>query len=373
MPQRFFNTAGPCNPEWHYTVDPLPRLPEIQDLIETKSYFVLHAPRQTGKTTYLYAMMHKLNAEGVYTALQVNIQPAASGRDPAHAMQLAAAAIERQAKLYLPDLELPPDMEGLAWETRDNLQSYLSLWAQTCPKPIVLFVDEADSLLDDLFLALLRQLRAGFEARPRAFPQSIGLVGLRDVRDYKIRIRPDSASLGTGSPFNVKTESLFMDLFTEANVNTLMDQHQQETGQVFNLEVRAEVFRLTQGQPWLTNALLRQIVAKILKNDFSRPITLDHVTQAREQLIQRRDTHLDSLVDKLREERVRPLVVAIINGVIPDFDDFNDSVRYCRDLGIIAPKPPVRFANPIYRSSTAVIPRPGWAGMIFGRWAASFS
>lgn len=354
MSRRFFNTAGPCNPDWHYMVDPLPRLPEIQGLIETKSYFVIHAPRQTGKTTYLYAMMHKLNAEGVYTALQVNIQPAASGRDPAHAMQIAAASIERQARLFLPADEHPPDVEGLAWETKDNLQSYLSLWAQTCPKPIVLFIDEADSLLDDLFLALLRQLRAGFEARPGAFPQSIGLVGLRDVRDYKIRIRPDSVSLGTGSPFNIKTDSLFMDMFSEADVNTLMDQRQQETGQVFNPEVRAEVFRLTQGQPWLTNALLRQVVEKILLNDVTRPVTLDHVVQAREQLILRRDTHLDSLVDKLREDRVRGIVTAIIAGSSYETDRFNDDLSYIQDLGLVTRNPPIRFANPIYQE---IIPR----------------
>ena len=55
---RFFNTAGPCNPNWHYTVDPLPRLSGIRELIDGQHYFVIHAPRQTGKTTYLYALMH---------------------------------------------------------------------------------------------------------------------------------------------------------------------------------------------------------------------------------------------------------------------------------------------------------------------------
>lgn len=79
---RFFNTAGPCRPEINYTVNPLPRLPEVRDLIDGEHYFVIHAPRQTGKTTFLYVMMHTLNREGRYTALQVNVQPSASGRDP---------------------------------------------------------------------------------------------------------------------------------------------------------------------------------------------------------------------------------------------------------------------------------------------------
>ena len=99
---RFFNTAGPCNPDWHYTVDPLPRLSGIRELIDGKHYFVIHAPRQTGKTTYLYALMHALNREGRYTALQVNIQSAASGRDPQDAMRIAAMAMYDQALRFLP-------------------------------------------------------------------------------------------------------------------------------------------------------------------------------------------------------------------------------------------------------------------------------
>ena len=320
MSRRFFNTAGPCRPELHYTVDPLPRLPKVRDLIESQNYFVLHAPRQTGKTTFLYAMMHQLNSEGRYTALQVNIQPAASGRDPDHAMQIAATCIYAQAERFLPPAEMPPDYRIFDWQLENGLKAYLAQWSKSCPKPIVFFVDEADSLMDDLFLTLLRQLRAG------------------------------SNSMGTGSPFNIKTESLFMDVFTKAEVNTLMDLHQQETGQVFSPEVRAELYRLSQGQPWLmTNALLNQIVSAILKNDFSLTISISHVTQAREELIRRRDTHLDSLVDKLHEDRIRAIITAIMAGTIFESDRFNDDLAYVQDLGLITHKPPIRFANPIYQ------------------------
>ncbi len=349
---KFFNTAGACQPDIHYTVNPLPRLVGIRELIDGRHYFIIHAPRQTGKTTYLYALMHQLNGEGKYTALQVNIQAAASGRDAEHAMQIAAATIYRQATRYLPTSERPPVVNDET--TQFGLQGYLSQWASHNPKPLVLFLDEADSLQDELFLALLRQLRSEFEARPTGFPQSIALVGLRDVRDYKIRLRPDRNSLGTGSPFNVKTKSLFMLGFTEAEVNALLDQHTQETGQRFSADVTREIYRLTQGQPWLTNALANQIVSDVLKNDYSQPITLAHVIQAKEELIQRRDTHLDSLIDKLREPSVKRVMTAIMNGDAPSFDDLNEAISYTRDLGLIAPKPPVRFANPIYQE---IIPR----------------
>ncbi len=73
--QRYFNTTGPCFPEWHYMVPPLPRLKGVERLIEQGQYFVIHAPRQSGKTTYLYALMDKLNREGRYIRAGVEAAP----------------------------------------------------------------------------------------------------------------------------------------------------------------------------------------------------------------------------------------------------------------------------------------------------------
>ncbi|TAE46343.1 MAG: ATP-binding protein, partial [Bacteroidetes bacterium] len=95
--------------------------------------------------------------------------------------------------------------------------------------------------------------------------------------------------------------------------------------------------------------IANEIVAERLKNDYSQPITPDMVEKAKEALIAQRQTHLDSLVDKLKEPRVRQIVLSIINGESPIFDDYNDAIRYCRDLGIVTQKSPVQFANPIYR------------------------
>ena len=357
MTKKFFNVAGPCQPDIHYMVDPLPRLTGVKELIDRREYFILHAPRQTGKTTYLYALMHELNKEGRYTALQVNIQEAASGASPEKAMKIAAGAIHLQAEKYLPRDERPENITEISqeeFEKGHQLRGYLKRWCRKNSKPVILFIDEADSLLDDLFLALLRQLRSGFEGRPESFPQSVALVGLRDIRDYKIRIRAERESMGTGSPFNVKSKSLFMDGFTYEEVCSLLDEHTKETGQVFRPEIRDEIFRLSQGQPWLTNALANQIVFEILRDDHAKEITLDHVMQAKEQLIRRRDTHLDCLIDKLNESKIKPLAEAIISGNAPHFDTLNDAVAYARDLGLIAPSPPVRFANPVYQE---IIPR----------------
>ncbi len=70
---RFFNTAGPIKPRDHYCLSPLVRikLDEIVPLIDQEKYFVLHAPRQTGKTSCLLALLEHLNSQGRYRCVYV--------------------------------------------------------------------------------------------------------------------------------------------------------------------------------------------------------------------------------------------------------------------------------------------------------------
>ncbi|MCU0286954.1 MAG: ATP-binding protein [Acidobacteria bacterium] len=235
-----------------------------------------------------------------------------------------------------------------------DLYNYLHTWSSTQEKPIVLFIDEIDALMDDVLISILRQLRDGYQGRPKYFPSSVVLVGLRDVRDYKAKVRDDQKSMVTASPYNIKSNSLLLKNFTRQEVFELLEQHTTETGQIFSEKAKEEIFLLANGQPWLTNALANQIVSEILDNDFSREITPDMVWEAKNQLILRRDTHLDSLIDKLKEENVKSIVEAIINGDNIVFDSLNDRITYVRDLGIVSQTDPLEFANPIYAE---IIPR----------------
>lgn len=83
----------------------------------------------------------------------------------------------------------------------------LAAWSHTCPRPLVVFLDEIDALQDDVLLSVLRQLRGAYSNRPRGFPWSLGLIGLRDVRDYKVK-SGGSPYLHTASPFNIKARSV---------------------------------------------------------------------------------------------------------------------------------------------------------------------
>ncbi len=357
---RFFNTAGPIKAEMHYHIPPLARL-NVEDLlllIRQEKYFVLHAPRQTGKTSALFALRDRLNASGEFRCVYVNVEVGQPAReDVAAAMRAILSALARAARHALDDLFVTDVWRGILDDAgpNDALGETLARWAESDPRPLVLMIDEIDALIGDTLLAVLRQLRAGYPERPRRFPQSVVLCGVRDVRDYRIRSSAENAIVAGGSAFNIRAESLRLGDFSHDEVESLLGQHTEETGQAFAEEARRDIWELTQGQPWLVNALAYEACFKNKAGrDRSQAITADAIQDAREQLILRRETHLDQLTDKLQEERVRRVIEPLLRGsdAVGSFAD--DDLQYVRDLGLVRANDPVAIANSIYRE---VIPR----------------
>src|SRR5690606_29527735 len=244
----------------------------------------------------------------------------------------------------LPELLRPPPWS--AGPPGDRVRSALAEWAKACPRPLVVFIDEIDALRDDVLISVLRQLRAGYRQRPRGFPWSITLIGLRDVRDYEID--DGEGRLGTASPFNIKVESLTMAGFTRDEVAELYGQHTADTGQVFEPAAIDRAFELSCGQPWLVNALAREAVDK-LRPDPREPITKEIIDRAARALIERQDTHLDSLSKRLREPRVRAIIEPMLAGeALGDIP--RDDLRFAIDLGLVrqSEQGGLVIANPIY-------------------------
>ena len=257
--QKFFNTAGPMKVDINYCVEPLGRwdLDEIMDLIYMQRYFFLHAPRQTGKTTCLEALRDKLNAEGKYFAVYVNVETGqASLHDHDNAMKKIVPTLFKQVHDMLKDeFDFDAALDLIKKVGFENgLHFALRHLADKIKKPIVLFIDEIDALIGDTLISVLRQLRSGYNERPERFPSTVVLCGLRDIKDYRIRSSRDEIVTG-GSCFNVKAESLRLGNFTREDVIDLYTQHTTETGQVFADDCIDLVMEYTDGQPWLVNAL----------------------------------------------------------------------------------------------------------------------
>ena len=355
---RFFNTEGPVRPDKHYAIPPLDRadVDEFLALIRTERYFVLHAPRQTGKTSALITLRDLLNrgAAGDFRCVDVNVEVGQVARDDtARGIRAILSSLATSARLLgddYPDGIWPDILTKVGPE--DALKELLTRWCMANPTPLVLLVDEIDSLVGDTLLSVLRQLRAGYQQRPEGFPQSVVLCGVRDIRDYRIRSSTGEVIAG-GSPFNVAAKSLRMGDFTEAETRALMAQHTEETGQRFTAAAQEAVWTQTQGQPWLVNALCAgACFDNKAGRDRSRPIEVDDIYAAREELILSRRMHLDQLAHKLEEVRVRRVIEPLLSG-----GEARHQVRdleYVRDLGLIDGGEPPRIANPIYAE---VVPR----------------
>ncbi|HYU31514.1 MAG TPA: hypothetical protein VEW48_05080 [Thermoanaerobaculia bacterium] len=88
--------------------------------------------------------------------------------------------------------------------------------------------------------------------------------------------------------------------------------------------------------------------------DRSLAIEASHIEKAKEILIERRDTHLDSLIDRLREPRVRRVLEPVLAGEFLAPDVLDDDIQFVEDLGLVARSVGLEIANPIYRE---IIPR----------------
>ena len=360
---RTFNTEGPVVAADHYLIPPLERidLDEVLGLVRDKKYFVLHAPRQTGKTSALLALRDLLNGgqAGDYRCVYANVEDGQAMRENvAEGVRTVLAELALQASVMLGDETLEDLWPGLLERVGPGsaLRQALLRWSMADPRPLVLLIDEIDALVGDTLLAVLRQLRTGYVDRPARFPHSIILCGVRDVRDYRIHSTAENRIVLGGSAFNIKAKSLRLGDFSEREVRALLAQHTAATGQAFTEEAVRLVLTRTAGQPWLVNALCREACFEnVAGRDRSRPVAERAILEAQERLILARVTHLDNLADKLREERVRRVVEPILTGADEQAWSTED-VEYVCDLGLVAQEADgtPHIANPIY---SEVVPR----------------
>jgi len=173
------------------------------------------------------------------------------------------------------------------------------------------------------------------------------------VRDYRIHSGSVRAAIAGASAFKIKTRPLRLGDFTRAEAEALLGQITPASRQPPAPAAPEAGCEQTHGHPWLVNALAREMcfpAGGFRPRD--RSISERDVFEAREALLMSRETHLAHLADKLREPRVRRVIEPLLSG--GDAEYSGRDFEYVRDLGLVAPDPPLRIANPIYGE---VLPR----------------
>ncbi|WP_010255600.1 hypothetical protein [Treponema primitia] len=315
--------------------------------IGDKLYWVLHAPRQTGKTTFLQSWMREINAGNEAIACYVTVETCQGITEPEKSIPAICHAIQFHAEvigLPVPKI-IDTDPVSMLGQTLKNWSSLVA------PKPLIVLFDEVDVLIDQTLISFLRQLRSGFASRGvGTFPVSIALVGMRDLKDY-ITASKGGVPPNPGSPFNIKSDSASLSNFQKSDIGRLFAQRTVETGQQITTEALDYIYDQSMGQPWIVNSLFSRATMRVLEQDSTETVTIDHIREARKQMIQARETHLDALGERLRDQRIRKVIQTIITGETNlAMSRTSPDVELAMDLGLVRWDTQTGFtiSNPIY-------------------------
>ena len=337
---KIFNVNGACKSSRHYMVDLKSRLEEIKRMVDTGAYFTIHKARQYGKTTTLRALTEFMQKDYVVISLDFqNIESVefANGSTFVHALTREINKKIRRMK-DVPE-EAKVELMKLADSTNTNVRmaemfECFSQWCERSEKPIVLIIDEADSAANNqVFLDFLAQLRAAYldsDVTP-AF-QSVILAGVYDVRNIKMKIRPEEAHQ-ENSPWNTRgsneeNESLLSfddcswdhreqapyDIAADFDVNMsfsvqdiagMIEEYEADYHTGMDIDQIANViYDYTSGYPYLVSRLCKLMDEKVSgSHDFpdkSSAWTKEGFYEAEKMIIKEDNTLYQSLIRKLK-------------------------------------------------------------------------
>ncbi|MGE5342745.1 MAG: ATP-binding protein [Candidatus Omnitrophota bacterium] len=232
---RYFNTSGPNIPEEHYTLTREPLIRKGMDLVKRRRYFTIWAPRQTGKSTYFRMLAQQLDTQG-YAVVHVNVENYTEAPYSAFFNYLFREIKEKWGIT-------------LKSENFGDLQNDIAVVKD---KKLVLIIDEIEGLNPAYFGQFLHTLRSLYQSRDEHSLKSVIMVGVTNI----VGIVQDNAS-----PFNI-ADNLEVPYFSNDETFSLLHMHEEETGQLFQLEVKEKICAVTANQPGLVNAFAYQLVER---------------------------------------------------------------------------------------------------------------
>ena len=347
---RRFGTQGPVNPEQHYVVPRTEELTEFVKRVKEGRYIVIFAPRQTGKTTFFYAAMDILAAEEpTYLPIHLDFEAYKNLTPSDFYSNLTEDIREEVENIYHKRGEVPSKaLRDFLKNTTltDNismLRGFQTLGKILEDQRVVVFIDEFDNIPQTAAADFLYALRRIYISRtlPRC-PHSLGIVGVKSIE----QLNADRSA----SPFNIH-DDFALPNFTLAQVQALLEQYTDETGQLFAPEVIESIHKQTGGQPFLVNRFA-QILTEEIGIPKTETITLAHFPAAHVQLVDENNTNLTHLTTNIRRNpRFESLLMRIMlyeEGV--PFSLRNDLINELATYGVLARDADrmCKIANPIY-------------------------
>ncbi len=349
---RKFNITAACNPNIHYMVDLSSRLSDIKDMIDDGQYFVISRARQYGKTTMLNALEKFLSND--YIAVNLDFQ-FFSHEDFLDASSFIAAFARELRQLRICRLDMSSEIQERLKSLRSSrekeyvladLFECLSDWCGESEKGIVLMIDEVDSASNNqVFLDFLAQLRGYYIHRDKrpAF-QSVILAGVHDIRNLRLKLRPDTEHKHN-SPWNIASRFDIDMSFSAEDITGMLSEYEEDYHTGMNVaEISGLIYDYTSGYPVLVSNICKLVDEEIAgAEDYptrSDAWTKDGILEAEKRILADRIPLFESMINKLEDDEklCRLLFSLLFNGQNIPYNPYDASIHSAVIYGFLKNK-----------------------------------
>jgi hypothetical protein len=323
--QRFFNNSGPVNATDHFCVSPIKRLDtnKVWQLILQKKYFLICGPKQCGKTSYLLMLAKALNQKAYVKCLYFNVESLRGVQENLEeSIRSVLFEISSRARDTFNDDYLEELVPGIL-ERRGPYQALnelLTQWSKRSDKPIVLLIDEIDTIEGKVLTSFLSQIRAGYDKRPTLFPQSIVFCATHDVIDKQ---------------FNIKDATLRINSLRREDMDSMFSDYTDMCGIEISKEAIDRIWRYSSGQPWIISTLAGELFHEIAPAKGIKQISADQVEEAIDNVIAKKGNHMEYLVSQLRDDRVKSCLMPILTSGSLTANESEHDFTFIQELGLV--------------------------------------
>lgn len=361
---KYFNTEGCCNPEEHYMVNLDDRLKYIKRfLVDRKKYFVINKGRQYGKTTTLAALEKYLKSDYIVLSLDFQEIGTEDFADASTFTKVFSEMVMEAFKIAEPDSsdKMLESLLDLAVNSEEgSLKGLFTSLSEICaraPKPIVLMIDEVDSASNNqVFIDFLAQLRRYYLAREKKpIFYSVILAGVYDIKNLKLKLRPDEAHK-YNSPWNIAAKFSIDMSFSVEQIASMLQEYEADHHVGMNIQTIAEeIYRYTSGYPYLVSAICKLMDEELPGNSWlespENVWSAEGVVEAVKLIMVEQAPFFESMIRQLEEypEMKKLLKAVLFQGKRVSYNPDLPPVSLASMFGyIINAKGSIQVANRIF-------------------------
>ncbi|MCB1193467.1 MAG: AAA family ATPase [Leptospiraceae bacterium] len=334
-----FNITGTCIPDRHFMVDISKKIQQIMELVEKGKYFTINRPRQYGKTTTLSNLFHKLKNNSDYLIIRTSFEGLGEDKFKTEENFCSTIFYTLSGGLINESEEYKESFRtyGISLKKLEDVSKAITRFIQEQNRKVVLMIDEVDKASNhNLFLNFLGMLRNKYLDRADGNDQtfhSIVLAGVYDIKNLKLKMRPDSESK-YNSPWNIATDFEVDMSFNTKEIAGMLEDYTSTTHIGIDIPlISQEIYNYTKGYPFLVSKICK-VVDEKLDKDWS----IEGIKHAINITLENENTLFDDLIKNLEihKDLYELVYTILVDGNRIPFEIYNPLIKLGVTFGILA-------------------------------------